>query len=112
MRKSRPGRKRKKRKFDETRIGHLLKHEAPDEYSLVLSVYSPFAAPSADLIEAISYSSSNPLFKKPKFRKALIDYRRFGLYCGEPREDGEAVEKYYSKLRKNTLLKDMKCDLV
>ena len=110
MPKNRLGRKRKKRKFDQTRVGHLLKYEAPDEYALILSVYSLQAAPSADLIEAIGYSSSNALFKKPKFRRALIEYRRFGLYCGEPREDGEHIERYYKRIHKNTLIKELKCD--
>lgn len=96
--KPRKKRKRKTRLFEETRVGHYLKHEAPLEYSLIVGVNSRAIAPSADLIEAIGYASINPLFKKPKFRKALIDYRRNGLHTGQPKKSNAKLEMFYTKI--------------
>jgi hypothetical protein len=61
-------------------------------------------APSADLIEAIGYGATNPLFRKPKFRRALIEYRKWGLCAGKPRKSNVNVELHYIKIRKATLL--------
>lgn len=104
-RSSKLGRKRKKREFEETRVGHFLKYEAPLEYSLIMDANGTSSAPSADLIEAISYASLNPLFKKPKFRRSLIEYRTTGLYPGKPMKSSVNVEKYYIKIRKARLIK-------
>lgn len=100
--KKKSGRKTIKRKFEETRLGHLLKLEAPTEYGLILELGGT-SAPSADLIEQLSYSSINPLFKKAKFRRCLIEYRKTGLYCGKPCKITPQIEAYYVKLRKNQL---------
>lgn len=55
--------------------------------------------PDPDFIEAIGYASLNPLFKKPKFRRALKEYRLYGLYSGTPKKLTPAVELYYMKIR-------------
>ena len=95
------GRKRLKRQFDETRIGHFLKHEAMLEYGLIMATNE--IEPSADLIEAVSYASKNPLFRKAKFRRSLIHYRKYGLYCGNPVKAKAKTELYYIRLRKNSV---------
>lgn len=99
------GRKRKKRLFDETRVGHFLKHEAPVEYDLIIDVCGMKTPPSADFIETIGYASLNPLFRKPKFRKALIEYRKNGLYSGPPKKSNAEVELYYINVRRNSVKK-------
>lgn len=73
------------------------------EYSLIVDVYSHKGTPSADLIEQVGYSSANPLFKKPKFRRALIEYRKYGLYPGPhqpPIKTDAATELYYIQIRR------------
>lgn len=102
------GRKRKRRRFDDTRVGHLLKYEAPLEYSLIVGAYAKGGVPSANLIEQVGYISTNPLFRKPKFRKALIEYRKYGLYCGITRDQSADIGVYYFNVRKNTAKKEMK----
>lgn len=102
------GRKRKKRLFEETRVGHFLKYEAPLEYNLIMEVNGSMAAPSADLIEAIGYASLNLLFRKPKFRKALIEYRKNGLYIIQPRKSKPETELYYIGVRRSNAQKMMK----
>lgn len=110
-RKRKPGRprKRKKRKdpnarkqrraFEETRVGYFLMYEAPLEYQLICECNTA-GTPSADLIEQVGYGSLNPLFKKPKFRKALKEYRETGLYPKYPKEHRANTELYYMKIRK------------
>ncbi|MDR1090624.1 MAG: hypothetical protein LBL79_06065 [Prevotella sp.] len=98
-RKKRPGRKRIRRSFDETRIAHFLKHEAPLEYQFILDAAGASVVPSADLIEAIGYASANPLFKKPKFRRSLMKYRKEGLYCGRVAKSNANIELYYIRMR-------------
>lgn len=80
--------KRKKR-FEETRLGLMLKNEAQLEFRLIEKAYGQARAfePSADLIEAVSYASLNPLFRKCKFRAALIEYRKYGLMRKARTED-------------------------
>lgn len=98
--KKKPGVKRVRHKFEETPIGFLLQHEAPLEYALILGAVEG-QAPTADFIETIGYSSLNPLFKKPKFRRALKAYREHGLYSGRPKKTTPAIELYYIRIRKN-----------
>lgn len=81
-------------------MGFLIQHEAPLEYSLIIRALSG-QTPRADFLEQIGYSSPNPLFKKPKFRKALKHYRKYGLYSGEPKIQTPEVELYYIRIRKN-----------
>ena len=94
------GRKRKKRAFEETKVGFLLKHEAPLEYRLIMEVNSRM--PTAELIEAIGYASINLLFRKPKFRRALIEYRRRGLYI-KPKKCRSNTESYYASVYKHNI---------
>ena len=99
------GRKRIKRQFEETRVGYFLRLEAPLEYNLIMEVSGNVSAPSADLIEAIGYASLNLLFKKPKFRRALIEYRKSGLYAGDPKKSCVEKELYYISVRKHNMQK-------
>ncbi len=96
--------KKKKRQFEETRVGHFLKHEAPLEYGIIMEVSGTFSAPSADLIEVIGYASLNLLFRKPKFRKALIEYRKHGLYAGQPKKSSAELELFYKRVQKKNMM--------
>lgn len=100
--KARRGAPRKKRKFEETPVGFLISREAPLEYGLIRETHLN-AAPEPDFIEAIGYSSLNPLFRKLKFRKALKHYRENGLYCGDPKRPNPTTELYYMRIRRNNL---------
>jgi hypothetical protein len=82
-------------------VGHLLKYEAPLEFKLIVD--SAGLEPSADFIEAVSYASTNPLFRKTKFRRCLIDYRKHGLDSVIPVKDDVRVELYYIRLRRNAV---------
>ena len=91
-------RKLKRREFYETRLGHFIQHEASLEYGLIMDV-SGGKEPNADLIESISYASLNPLFRKAKFRRALIEYRKFGCHTHHPKRTSAKTEIRYMKMR-------------
>ena len=110
-RKHRPGRprkvrqrktfrdRRKKHEFYETRVGYFLALEAPLEYKLIVEA-SGNCEPHPDLIEQIGYSSLNPLFKKPKFRRALIEYRQLGCYAYRANHITPKIAQKYIQKRK------------
>lgn len=94
-------RKRVLRTFDETRIGFLLKHETPIEYRLLMDItqWMNRQNPPADLIEAIGYSSSDEVFHKAKYWRALQDYRKNGLRPKIYRKPDVRVELYYVHIK-------------
>lgn len=79
------GRKRIPRRFDETPIGHAMRLRTPLEFGLLFEVVGPNGTPGADLIEAISYASTNSYFRTAMFRKQLITYRKDGCTTEHPK---------------------------
>lgn len=70
----------KKCKFELTRIGLLMKHLARTEYDLLMEMSKSTGATLTPLlIEQVTYTSDNPLFKSKTFRVALLDFRVNGL---------------------------------
>ena len=57
-------------------------------------------APLPELIEAVGYASDDPFFKKEKFRRCLIDYRKYGIRPPKPVFDSVDKELYYIHLRR------------
>ena len=92
---------KKKRTFDQTRIGYLMKHITPLEYRLILEAGG--AAPPIELIESLSYCSLDPFFKTTEFRKALIEYRRVGLRPYKPINGDIHKEMHYIRLRRKRM---------
>jgi hypothetical protein len=76
-----------------------LKHEAPLEYQLIMDATGASTVPSADFIETIGYASTNLLFRKPKFRRSLMKYRKEGLYSGRVVKSNANIELYYIRMR-------------
>lgn len=73
-------RKPSKKRFEETRVGYLMRYHAPIEFALLVDSCGK-KAPSADIIEEIGYVSNNDFFRTICFRRALMDYRKNGLRC-------------------------------
>lgn len=80
-----PGRKRILRRFDEVPLGYSLRMNTPLEYDLIMQVVGSNGVPDADLIEAISYASTNPFFRTELFRLQLIKYRKNGCTAEHPK---------------------------
>ena len=69
--------------FEETKVGFLLMLQAPIEYKVLMrSTPCVFGnqEPTADTIEVLSLCSNNPLFSTTLFKKALLKYKKLGLY--------------------------------
>lgn len=105
---ARSGRRKKKkskrREFYETRLGYFIQHEAPLEYDIIMEV-SGGCEPNVDMIEALGYASLNPLFRKAKFRRALIEYRKKGCHTHHPKQADALTEFLY--IRKRRKLKNV-----
>lgn len=97
----------KKRKFSETRLGFMLAHEVPFEYQLILNTsrLMKMPYPTAQLIEAISYASPEPFFRKQKFWRCLMDYRKYGLNTPYIVKTNITKELYYIHIRMKKLMK-------
>lgn len=101
------GRPKKRRLFEETKLGYYLKMEVPFEYNLIMEACSRGGYPSADLIEAIGYASLNVFFKKPEFRWALIEYRKTGLYPKTLYKSSVRKELHYINVRKENMQRNL-----
>lgn len=99
----RPKGTRKKRKFDETRLGFMLKYETPLEYSLILAGTKKaiFIQPDWHLIESICGASGDISFSKAKFKTYLDEYKEYGIYCNRPKKITPERLTYYNKLKLN-----------
>lgn len=79
----------------------MLQHEVPVEYGLIKHIMDQcnIREPSADFIEAIGYSSDDPFFKKSKYWRCLIAYRKYGLKQKMPVLTNMRKELYYIRIR-------------
>lgn len=103
--KGRPKGTRKKRLFEETRLGFMLKYETPLEYSLIMegTPRCRFSEPSYDLIKTICETSGDMSFNKKKFKTYLEEYKEQGIYCDRPKKLTPEREAYYNKLKLNKI---------
>ena len=96
----------KKYKFEETKLGFMLKHETPVVYSILMNtlIRTSNSEPSVELIEVICRASQDISFKKPKFQRYLKEYARCGLYCHRPKRMTPEREAYYKRIKNVKLL--------
>lgn len=103
----------KKYKFDETKLGFMLKHETPLIYGLIMQSVpetTPFPQPSIELIETITKSSRDPSFHKAKYKRYLEEYREHGIFVGRAKKLTPKLALYYSSIRKKKLEEFKKCN--
>ena len=95
----------KKYRFEETRLGFLLKYEAPAVISIILNLTprAVFPEPKVELIEQVCRASGDPSLRKPKFFRYLEEYRDMGIYCRRPKRLTPERALYYERLRKKKL---------
>lgn len=95
----------KKYKFEQTRLGFLLKYEAPAVYGIILNMTpkAVFPEPKVELIEQVCRASGDPSLRKPKFFRYLEEYRDMGIYCRRPKRLTPERALYYERLRKKKL---------
>lgn len=63
------------------------------------------AKPPADLIERIGYASDDEFFRKPKFWRSLIDYRKYGLKSRLIITTNARKELYYIGIRMKKMIR-------
>ena len=92
----------KRYKFEETKLGFMLKYETPVVYGILMNtlIRTSSQEPSTELIEVVCRASRDSSFKKPKFRRYLKEYARYGLYCHRPKRMTPELEAYYAHIRK------------
>ena len=75
--------------------------KVPIEYKLLMEVsdFLKIHAPSPELIEAISYASDDIFFKKAKFWRCLMDYKKYGLRPPYSIHTNANKELYYIHIR-------------
>lgn len=91
----------KKYKFEETKLGFMLKHETPVVYNILMNtlIRTSNSEPSVELIEVICCASQDISFKKPKFRRYLKEYAQCGLYCHRAKRMTPERDAYYKRIR-------------
>lgn len=91
----------KRYKFEETKLGFMLKHETPVVYTILMNTLLRTSCqdPPVELIEVVCRASQDSSFKKPKFRRYLEEYARQGLYCHRPKRITPEREVYYAHIR-------------
>lgn len=98
----RPKGSKKRFHFSQTRLGFMLKYEAPFEYYLIMGNkehYKRHYAPDHKEILVLAKASKNPVFLKDKFNRYLEEYKEYGLYCGRGKYLTRGRVKYYNSMR-------------
>lgn len=95
---------REKCNFSDTRIGMLLRYCCRAEYNVLTEMSSELNVQiSPELIEKVSYSSPNPIFKSRGFRVALLDFRVNGYVKFSGNVVDEEIRLIVSKLKERGL---------
>lgn len=103
----------KRYKFSETKLGFMLKYETPVEYDLIIehTQGGEKGEPTVAIIETIASASTDPSFKKEKFKRYLDLYKAKGLYIGRAKKMTDERKVYYEKIRKTKLKMYIKANI-
>lgn len=95
----------KKYKFEETRLGFMLKWEVPAVYEIIMSMTpkTTFPEPSMRTIRVVCSASNDPALKKPKFLRYLEEYEEKGICCNRPKKLTAKRTQFYTAIREKKL---------
>lgn len=95
----------KKYKFDETRLGFMLKYEVPAVYEIIMRMTTKgvFVEPTMRTIRVVCSASNDPALKKPKFLRYLEEYDEKGICCNRPKILTAERAKFYAAMREKKL---------
>jgi len=101
----RPKGTNKRFKFEETRLGFMLKYEVPVVYDIIMNMMPKSVSPEPPilLIKLICENSNDPSLKKAKFTRYLKLYEELGLYCKRARILTPKRKAYYEGIRQKKL---------
>lgn len=91
--------------FDQTRLGFLLKYEAPLVYKILRSLLTTGQrkAPPFELIKTVCEASDDPTLRKAKFYRYLAEYEKDGVCCRRPKLPTPERMVYYHNLRRRKM---------
>ncbi len=83
----------------------MLKYEMPIVYGIIMRpyIFAPFPEPEPGLIEKICKASRDPSYMKPKFRRYMNEYIKYGICCKRGERLTEKRKIYYETIRQNKL---------
>lgn len=95
----------KRFQFEETRLGFMIRQEAPVVFKIIMNLTPKgvFPEPSCELISLVCRASRDSSFKKAKFRRYLAEYRTTGLYCKRGKKLTPKRQVYYEAIRKKKM---------
>lgn len=95
----------KRYRFDQTRLGFMLRYEVPVVYDVLMKLlpFSFWPEPPFEVVKAVCEASGDPSLKKAKFYRHLEEYRRTGLYCRRPKKLTPERREYYQRIRAKKL---------
>lgn len=95
----------KKYKFEETRLGFMLKYEVPAVYEIIMRMTPKgvFVEPTMRTIRVVCSASDDPALKKPKFLRYLEEYDEKGICCNRPKKLTAERAKFYAAMREKKL---------
>ena len=101
----RPVGSRQRRKFEETKLGFVIKYEAPIEYDIIMSSCTTGAFPEPDVgvIEIVANASIDPLFKKPRFWRYFEVYKRDGCFAPRAMKLTPFLKQKYDRVVENKI---------
>ena len=91
----------KKFQFEQTRLGFMIKHEAPVSFRIIMNLTPKaiFPEPSCEVIRIVCKASRDPSFGKAKFKRYLAEYASTGLYCKRGKKITPKRDTYYRAIR-------------
>lgn len=91
----------KKFQFEQTRLGFMIKHEAPVCFRIIMNLTpkATFPEPSCEVIRIVCKASRDPSFGKAKFKRYLAEYASTGLYCKRGKKITPKRDAYYRAIR-------------
>lgn len=91
--------------FHETKLGFMLRYEAPLVYHL-LRIVAPRHIrfePEWEVVKAVCDASDDPSLRKPKFHRYLEEYRQHGVFCRRAKRLTPSRLAYYESVRRRKI---------
>lgn len=91
----------KKFQFEQTRLGFMIKHEAPVCFRIIMDLTpkTAFPEPSCEVIRIVCKASKDTTFGKAKFKRYLAEYASTGLFCRRGKKITPKRNAYYRAMR-------------
>lgn len=101
----RPVGSKQRRRFEETKLGFVIKYEAPTEYDIIMSSCKKgaFPEPDVEVIEIVANASIDPLFKKPRFWRYFDLYKKEGCFAPRAMKLTPFLKQKYERVVENKI---------